>query len=78
MWHWYLQREPSLPALYIFLPAGSQYGSAATFEVHKGLEEGNKREVMSVTIPHELRGRSEILVFLGDRPVRGDLSHDIT
>ena len=27
--------------------------------------------VISVTVPRNLRGRSEILVFLADQPVRG-------
>lgn len=45
--------------------------SALQFEVHKqeglGGEPGN---ILSITIPRELRGRSELVVFISDKPVR--------
>lgn len=52
--------------------AGSQYAGVVTFEVQKGegLERGTG-EIVSVTIPRELRGRSEIAVFLSKLPVKG-------
>lgn len=46
--------------------------SALQFEVHKreglGTDLGN---ILSITIPRELRGRSEVVVFISDKPVRG-------
>ena len=59
--------------LSVFLcPAGSPYIQVATFEVYKG--EGVSSEAISVKIPRELRGRSEILVFLSNKPVRGTVT----
>ena len=53
-------------------PAGSQYTGVVMFEVQKGtgLGEGSGG-VISVTVPRELRGRSEIAVFLSEVPVKG-------
>ncbi|KAL5463643.1 hypothetical protein EMCRGX_G032558 [Ephydatia muelleri] len=46
-------------------------GIALQFEVHKreglGIDLGN---ILSITIPRELRGRSEVVVFISDKPVR--------
>ena len=67
------------------LTAGSTYsGGAVRFDVRKGESSssaggsGNAKEgvskaadVIVVSVPRELRGRSEILVFLSDKPVRG-------
>ena len=65
------QKVLASPFLLSSLPiAGSQYLSFMPFEVHKGSEEQNS-EALSVTIPRELRGRSEIVVFLCRRPIRG-------
>lgn len=48
------------------------YVPSVSFEVHKGDRAGGKEgEVARVTIPWELRGRSEIIIFLADRPIRG-------
>ena len=46
--------------------AGSLYAHPAWFEVHKG-----DSEEIRVVIPRELRGRSEVLVYLHDNPVKG-------
>ena len=40
------------------------------FEVSKK-EGGTGQEVIEVTIPRELRGRSEIVVFISEQPVEG-------
>ena len=54
--------------------AGSQYAGVVTFEVQKGEGlEGKSGKIVSVTIPRELRGRSEIAVFLSELPVKGTL-----
>jgi mediator of RNA polymerase II transcription subunit 17 len=48
--------------------AGSLYTQSVQFEVHKGTEgSGN---ILSVVVPQELRGQSEIIIFLADKPVR--------
>ena len=59
-------------SFFLLLPiiAGSQYLSFMPFEVHKGSQEQDS-EAVSVTVPRELRGRSEIVVFLCERPIRG-------
>lgn len=38
-----------------------------------GAKEGSSKpaDVIVVTVPRELRGRSEILVFLSDKPIHG-------
>ena len=53
-------------------PAGSLYAGVVMFEVQKGtgVSEGSGG-VISVTVPRELRGRSEIAVFLSEVPVKG-------
>ena len=51
------------------------------FEVKKGVgQEGSgsqttEREILSVTIFRELRGRSEVVAFLSPSPVRGMYIH---
>ena len=51
------------------VPAGSLV-RPMFFEVSKK-EGGTGQEVIEVTIPRELRGRSEIAVFISDQPVKG-------
>lgn len=52
-----------------FLLAGSLYAQSVQFEVHKGIE--NTNDILSVVVPQELRGRSEVVIFLADRPIKG-------
>ena len=58
-----------------FITAGSLYAQSVQFEVHKGIEGTN--DILSVVVPQELRGRSEVVIFLADRPIKGNgISHD--
>ena len=74
------------------LAAGSTYSSGVVkFDVRKGVvtpstshagvaaKEGlsNPADVIVVTVPRELRGRSEILVFLSEKPIQGGLRENI-
>lgn len=52
-------------------PGGSSYAQLVPFELRKGSE--GSGEILTVIVPQELRGRSEVVVFLSDRPVRGIL-----
>lgn len=45
------------------------YAQSVQFEVHKGIE--NTNDILSVVVPQELRGRSEVVIFLADRPIKG-------
>ena len=70
---------------YYLLSAGSTYsGGVVRFDVRKGdlntpmgggadAKDSLSRpaDVIAVTVPRELRGRSEILVFLSDKPIQG-------
>ena len=67
---------------YVGLAAGSTYVtiSSVSFDVTKSRPRGDGEatapansdtDVISVTIPRELRGRSEVLVFLSPQPVQG-------
>ena len=60
--------------LIIHVSAGSNYANFVPFEVSKGdsLSVGEGGTV-SVSVPRDLRGRSEIVVFLSQEPVRGKL-----
>ena len=49
--------------------AGSLYTQAVQFEVRKGTETSGN--ILSVIVPQELRGRSEVVIFLADKPVKG-------
>ena len=61
--------------LSLFIRAGSLYAQSVQFEVHKGIEGTN--DILSVVVPQELRGRSEVVIFLADRPIKGNgISHD--
>ena len=61
--------------LSLFIAAGSLYAQSVQFEVHKGTEGTN--DILSVVVPQELRGRSEVVIFLADRPIKGNgMSHD--
>uniref|UniRef100_A0A1X7SM99 Uncharacterized protein n=1 Tax=Amphimedon queenslandica TaxID=400682 RepID=A0A1X7SM99_AMPQE len=48
--------------------ADSLYAQSVQFEVHKGIEGTN--DILSVVVPQELRGRSEVVIFLADRPIK--------
>ena len=60
-----------ITSVYYYTIAGSLYTQSVQFEVHKGTEESD--DILSVIVPQELRGQSEIVVFLSDSPVRGKL-----
>ncbi len=51
--------------------AGSKYVLTVLFAVHKGEGIGGKSWRWRGLLPWELRGRSEIIVFLADRPIKG-------
>uniref|UniRef100_A0A1X7TM93 Uncharacterized protein n=2 Tax=Amphimedon queenslandica TaxID=400682 RepID=A0A1X7TM93_AMPQE len=53
---------------------GSIYAQSVQFEVHKGIEGTN--DILSVVVPQELRGRSEVVIFLADRPIKEVVSLD--
>ena len=67
---------------------GSTFGSGLVkFDVRKGDVSSSSKsakggvvkpgEVIAVNIPRELRGRSEILVYLSDKPIRGECATEI-
>ena len=76
--------EPQVPLSRFSLPpvAGSSYSGTVSFDVikHKPKEAGSSvsadsaSDAIGVTIPRELRGRSEVLVFLSPEPVRGQFA----
>ena len=56
--------------------AGSLYTQSVQFEVHKGVEgssdDTGSGDILSVVVPQELRGKSEVVIFISDEPVRGE------
>ena len=75
---------PPLSTLYCYLntfcvsPAGSMYTGPVHFDVTKAKIQESKSadsassaaDAISVTIPREYRGNSEILVFLSPQPIQ--------
>ena len=51
--------------MFVFLTVGWLNHLPSTFAVHKG-----DQEPITVTLPRELQGKSEILVFLEPHPVK--------
>lgn len=46
------------------------YTQSVQFEIHKGNKESG--DILSVVVPQELRGRSEVVIFLSNVPVKGN------
>ena len=56
------------------VPAGSVYAGAVNFDVYKNTAPSTdtSADVVKVTVPRELRGASEILVFFSPKAMRGE------
>ena len=54
----------------LLIPAGSLYTQSVQFEIHKGNK--GSGDILSVVVPQELRGRSEVVIFLSNVPVKGN------
>ena len=59
--------------LFIFVTAGWINQLPSSFGVHKG-----DKDPITVTLPRELQGNSEVLVFLEPQPVKSENNNSFT